>query len=268
MSTLRGAEEDVRLALGVLAEVVLELAQERFLVARELLAVVGREVDGVLVRARRRARPRPCGGRPSPSRACAPARPAGRWYGTRGRRRPRKAPRSSARCFEARSRAGVPTPPASLPSASACRNRRWNRGSIPGPGPPRTTRRFQPIAEMRTCLSQNCAETCVACRRARAAGATCTVSARYVSQPVSDERERAGAGAASSVAARSSAANAAIDEVAPCASRAASAAGRRGEDQRLEPEGGVASEPLPERLEDGDRMLAPGDAEPARARAA
>ena len=49
-----------------------------------------REVDACTRSARRPARPRPCGARPSPSRACAPARPAGRASGRRARRRPRR----------------------------------------------------------------------------------------------------------------------------------------------------------------------------------
>ena len=103
---LRRREERVALAPCVLGEVVGELGEERALVVGELLAVAGRG-KGRTRSGRRRARSRSSCGRPSPSRASAPARPAARASERRVRRPPRRGIRSGSRCSAGRSLGGI-----------------------------------------------------------------------------------------------------------------------------------------------------------------
>ncbi len=74
----RLGEQRIALPARVLDQVLLQLAEERGLVPGELLAVARSRGRARTRSGRRRARPRSCGARPSPSRACVRARRAGR----------------------------------------------------------------------------------------------------------------------------------------------------------------------------------------------
>src|SRR5512133_1362507 len=127
------------------------------------------------------------------------------------------------------------------------------------PGPPQTTTRFEPIREMPTCLCQDRANSASLGRFLWPAPRH--QRQRQVDRPAGDhERERAH-GRCCDQRRREQDACVCRDRQIRTAGDERERPGGHGEDQRLETELRNSEQPLPDGLQDGERVLAAGDAQ-------
>src|SRR6266545_8133356 len=145
---------------------------------------------------------------------------------------------------------GLSTPSASLASVyapkSMCRS-----------GPPRTTHRFQPIRETRTCQCQNCAESVP--RGRLLASAAALDGDEGAGRPAGDdERQRRSLRRSQKRPGQERGAEDCDREV-TAARDEGKHPGSRSEDQRLEPESRGLLEPAPDCVDDCHRPLGAGD---------